>query len=585
MSEGKLAKWQFELLFGLLAVLLVGLAAWVPILQHLDGPALAALAERQERRIIPLPGRPGDIYARTRRGQTLLAGSRQVPGVFADPKLLGADRFADVAQKVAGAVGADANAIYENLLAHKGKEYVWLAHDLTDEQAAAVARLKLRAVQVTHEWRRHYPNGALASQLVGFRRIDGEPGAGMELQADAKLRPTDGVRVLRCDAGRRDRYIEVEQEIPAKDGSHVLLTIDVAIQGYLESALSECAGKFEPKAIMGVVLNCKTGEILAISSWPTYDANEYWRATPDQLRLRSITDPYEPGSTFKPIIAVGSVEMGKATLESKFFCYHGMYASPKGGIIRDAPGERFGEIPLSEIVINSSNIGMAKLGELLGNPSLYRIATAFGYGVRSGVDIPGECPGRLMPVSRWTSYDTVRLPFGQGQIMVTALQLANGFATIANGGTLYKPYVIDQIRTPEGGIVYQGASQSIRRVISQAVAKRFVDEVLVNVVEQGTGKKALSDHWKIFGKTGTAQIGGPAGYADRAFTGSFVGGGPGSDPQIICVISVYHPNPAKGHFGGTVAAPYVKAVLEKSLSYLDVRPDKTVETQEDVAQR
>jgi cell division protein FtsI/penicillin-binding protein 2 len=262
-----------------------------------------------------------------------------------------------------------------------------------------------------------------------------------------------------------------------------------------------------------------------------------------------------------------------------------MYASPKGGIIRDAPGERFGELPLSEIVINSSNIGMAKLGESLGNPVLYRIATAFGYGARTGVDIPGEAPGKLLPISRWTSYDTVRLPFGQGQIMVTAMQLANGFATIANGGTLHRPYVIDRVITPDGQIVYQGGSQTVRRVISQAVAKRFVDEVLVNVVEEGTGKKAKSDYWKIFGKTGTAQIGGPGGYADRAFTGTFVGGGPASDPQIICVISVYHPNAAKGHFGGTVAAPFVKTVLEKTLSYMDVQPDKTDETQEDVAQR
>jgi cell division protein FtsI (penicillin-binding protein 3) len=265
--------------------------------------------------------------------------------------------------------------------------------------------------------------------------------------------------------------------------------------------------------------------------------------------------------------------MGKATLNSKFFCCNGLYASPRGGIIRDAPGERFGELPLSEIVVFSSNIGMARLGETLGNPILYKISHAFGFGQTTGIDLPGEDNGRLSPLSKWTSYDTYRLPFGQGQIMVTCLQLANGFSTIANGGVMYKPRLVDRIVAPDGQVVFQSQPTKIRRVIDRAVARQFIDDVLTQVVERGTGKKARSEHWQILGKTGTAQIGSAHGYVDRAFTGTFMGAGPATNPRVVCVISVYHPT-KEGHYGGTVAAPYVKEVLEKTLAYLDVPPDQ-----------
>jgi len=220
------------------------------------------------------------------------------------------------------------------------------------------------------------------------------------------------------------------------------------------------------------------------------------------------------------------VQLGKASLASQFYCHNGMWAAPRGGIIRDAPGERFGLLPLWEIVIHSSNIGMAQLGSTLGNRLLYGISSAFGFGEATGIDLGGECPGRLTPIRRWTSYDTYRLPFGQGQIMVTALQLCNAFAAIANGGTLMKPRLVDRVVSPDGHVVYQSQPQKIRQVLTRQVARQFIDEALVQVVEKGTGKKARMARWHSFGKTGTAQIGGPHGYQDRAFVGTFVAGAP-----------------------------------------------------------
>ncbi len=569
----KLAKWQFECLIWTLAVCLVAMVIYTVAFQYRDGRELTQMAKRQQNRVIPLPGKPGDIFGRTKNSVGLLAGSHQISGVYADPQKLGEENFADTARKIADACGGGEERISQLLQDRKEKRFAFLVHDITPEQVQAIVKLNIPGVQVTQEWRRHYPNGKLAGQVLGFRRIDGEAGSGMELHADKYLKPVDGVKVLRCDASRRGRYIELDEYRPPVDGRSMVLTIDMNIQEYLEKAITASYEKFAAQAVMGVVMDCNTGEVLAIASVPDFDPNQYSIAKPENMRLRSVTDPYEPGSTFKPFIALGAVEMGKATLNSKFFCCNGLFASPKAGIIRDAPGERFGEMPLGEIVVFSSNIGMAKLGESLGNPTLHKIAKEFGFGHPTGIDLPGEDNGRLSPLSKWTSYDTYRLPFGQGQIMVTCLQLANAFSAIANGGMLYQPRIVDRIIAPDGQVVYQSQPTKLHRVIDTSVARQFIDEVLTQVVERGTGKKAHSDHWQLLGKTGTAQIGTPHGYIDRAFTGSFMGAGPATNPQVVCVISVYHPT-KDGHFGGTVAAPYVKEVIEKTLAYLDVPPDQ-----------
>jgi cell division protein FtsI (penicillin-binding protein 3) len=317
-----------------------------------------------------------------------------------------------------------------------------------------------------------------------------------------------------------------------------------------------------------------------MASYPSYDPNHYPGAYQDERRNRAITDPYEPGSAFKTFVAIGAVGLEKATLQSSFFCCYGVYHAPRGGTIRDFPGEHFGLIPLYEIIVHSSNIGMARLGETLGNQTLYDIVRAFGFGERTGVDLPGESPGMLLPLRDrrgrpvWTSYDTLRLPFGQGPVAVTALQMASAFSAIANGGVLMRPRVIDRVLDTDGRVVYQSRPTRVRRVLHPGVTRSFIDQALVQVVQRGTGKKARLDQWTVFGKTGTGQIGGPGGYEDRAYTGTFVGGAPASDPEVVCVISVYRPDYAKGYAGGTVAAPYVRQVLGKTLAYLDVPAER-----------
>mgnify|MGYP000324195623 CR=1 FL=1 len=559
-------------LFILLLMGLIALFGRVIYLQVCKGAEYARIARKQSERRIVIPARPGNIFARTRSSLILMAGSTRTPGLFVDPLMIGEEHFKEVASKVVSIIGGSADALYRKLIRNRGRRYVYLGQ-LSEKQVLAIKALKIRGVGITYRWRRRYPNGVLACHVIGFRRPDGDPGAGVEMWANHWLAGKDGLMIVHADAARKGNYADILRYESPKDGKDVILTLDIFIQQFLQNALRRTVEHFHASAGMGIVMDPVNGEILAMASVPGYDPNDYSRALASQRRNRVITDPFEPGSTMKPFIAIGAIQMGKVTLQSKFFCHHGIYHAHRGGTIRDFPGEHFGWLPLSEIVIHSSNIGMAKLGELLGNEELYRIVAAFGFGKRCGVELPGESPGLLLPLHRWTSYATRRVPFGQGPIAATCLQLACAFSAIANGGILLRPRIIDKVIDVDGEVVFQSKPMRVRRVISKAVARQFIDEVLVNVVKRGTGKKCKLERWTVFGKTGTGQIAGADGYIEHAYTASFMAGAPANQPRVVCVVSIYKPDYSIGHTGGEVAAPCVREVLQKTLSYLDVPPD------------
>ena len=582
MNEGSFSRWRLNVGFVAIAVGLLVPAGRAAYLQCYRGRQLADRARRQQLRVMVLPARPGNVFGQTTGGCVLLAASKQIQSCYADPALLEDSEVPSAVGKLAVALSVPPDELMERIARRRDKRFVWLARDITASQAQAVNKLRLRAVRVTHEWRRSYPNGPLAAHVLGFRRIDGEAGAGVELGADSYLRPREGMKLVRVDAARRGRYANVVEYRPPVDGKHVVLTLDVMIQGFLAEALAQAVAEFgkadppDPEratAAMGVVMDPASGAVLAMASLPAYDPNRYNVSTSAQRRNRAITDPYEPGSAFKPFIAAGAVQLGQVDLTTTFFCHHGTYRAYRGGTIHDFPGCRFGQLPLSQILIRSSNIGMAKLGERLGNEQLHQIAWAFGFGRAAGLDLPGESPGRLVPTRSWTSYATRRMPFGQGPVMVTTLQLANAFSAIANGGVLMRPRIVDRVVDAGGEVVLQSRPQRIHRVLSREVARRLIDEALVEVVRRGTGKACRLRRWEAFGKTGTAQIGGPSGYDDRAHTATFVGGAPAGRPAVVCAISVYRPDYSKGYTGGKESAPAVAGVLAKTLAYLGVPRD------------
>jgi len=390
------------------------------------------------------------------------------------------------------------------------------------------------------------------------------------------LVPGEGRCVVLADQRRRPIWVVGEESRPPSDGHRVYLCLDAYIQGFLEKAVSDAVCQYGVNGRTwgaGVVVEPHTGRVLAICSVPTFDPNDYSNSKDEQRVNRPVSVPFEPGSAAKPIFAAAAVDAGVLTYDSRLFCENGLFHCPRGGWIKDH-GERHGDLSLEDIVVVSSNIGMAKVGLTLGNARLHASAKRFGLGQRTGIEIPGEDAGIVRDLHKWNTYSTPRVPFGQ-EVSVTPIQLAMAFCALANGGELLKPRVVDYVRDSAGNVIWSSRREVVRRVISPSTAARTL-KVLEQVVERGTGKRSKLSRWTSFGKTGTGQIPGPGGYVADAYAGTYVGGAPVGHPRVLCLISVYWPDASKGYYGATVAAPFVKEVLERTMTYLHVPEDRAV---------
>lgn len=532
-------------------------------------------ATRGRRIVVPVPARPGDIYARSSRSRVLLAGSRQGPSCFVDPKLIPNEDLGRLSTELARALGLDPGWVYRELTVKKQRRFVWMARQITEKQEASIRALKNRAVGIQYEWRREYPNGPLAGTVMGYCRHDGQPGCGLELKARDLLASSDGRRVVMGDAWRRPIWSDEQASLRPRDGNNVCLSLDVVIQGYLQKAVTKAVEQYGAKWGTGVVVNPWTGDVLAMCSSPEFDPNRYSTTPPEDMLNRAIACPYEPGSVFKPIIAAAAVEKQLANYRTMIDCENGVYHAHRGGRISDH-GHHYGLLSLADVIVKSSNIGMAKVGEKMGNRHLHKTLLRWGFGEKTGVCLPGESGGIVRDIETWDGYSLRRIPFGQ-EIAASSLQLAMAFSAFANGGLLMKPRLIEQVTDPRGRVVKTFQPTVVRRVLSEGVARQTL-EVLGEVVRRGTGKNSRLEKWGSWGKTGTAQIPGPQGYVEGAYVGSFLGGAPIDHPVVVCLISIYYPDRSKGYYGGTVAAPGVKEVLEKTLTYLHVPPDRPRET-------
>ncbi len=502
-------------------------------------------------------------------------------GALDMPPNMTMEQVEQFAPQVAEILKLDLDKVKEGLAERRQSHFAWVKRQITPAQAEAlettIKENDIHGFGLLYEWKRSYPLGATAGSIIGFVRKDGSPGEGIEAMLNKELGGVDGLRQCRVDSGRRP-VSEIRTVAPV-DGANVVLTIDQYIQRTLEQAVSDCMTKFPSDWIAGVVMDPNTGEILATCSTPGFDPNQYSTLKPEQRKLHVFIDPYEPGSAFKPFIAAAAVDdttLG-VTWDTPFNGENGHYQTSNGGIIRDAPGESFGVIPLFKAIIYSSNVCMAKLGEKCGNAWLFKTVQMFGFGSRVPLQMPrdmrwgGGSAGIVTPLGSMDGYSLRRVPFGQ-QISVTAIQLANAYCALVNGGELLEPRLVDSVIGPDKKVLWHSERKVVRRVIRPQTSRSTTD-VLRQVVEQGTGKACQMEKWTSFGKTGTAQIAKNGIYPDRAFTATFVGGAPATKPQLIVVISAHWPHTSQ-HYGAQVAAPYVKDVLEKSLSYLEVPPDK-----------
>lgn len=554
----------------LLLLLLLGfvvLAGRLVAIHVGQGARLTAYADRQQIATAPLPAQRGFIC--DSRGR-ILAGSRLQKGVFADPKLIPDKRQA--AALVAEIVGVGASEIETDLVAAGARRFFVLARGLTDAQVARIEQLKIPGIGLFDEPARVYSMGSVAGQVIGFCSPDGVGISGLEHQFDSWLAGRNGFKTVVCDVRRQAFWLSGQGYQPPRDGCSLVLTIDSVIQEHAESALEKVCKEFEAESAVAIVMRPGNGEILALAGYPGFNPQEYPDYPASLYRSRVLTDPVEPGSIFKPFIAAAALAEGVAGMQEVFDCHGGLLVD---GARRLHDHHAYRLLSFQDIVVKSSNIGMALVGKRLGNRRLHQYIKAFGFGEPTGVGLAGEDPGILLPLHRWTSFSTTSLPMGH-EIACTPIQVARAFCALANGGRLVRPRLVKAIvSADETSLRRFDDDEAAPRVIPESVAARVKDEMLVEVVKRGTGLNAALKDYQVFGKTGTAQVArhGGGGYEGKAYISSFVGGAPAYAPQVIVLVSVNRPNAAKGYYGGRVAAPVAGEIIGHALAYMTVPPD------------
>ncbi|HET7824632.1 MAG TPA: penicillin-binding protein [Anaeromyxobacter sp.] len=543
-----------------------GIAARVVHLQILRRDALVDDMMDQVRRQLVLKPRRGVIAD---RAGVLLAGSADARSVFADPWVLQReDRSGAALKKLAAALGQDAGALRRKL--QKASRFVWLARRVSPHEAAQVERflreVKLRGVALVPETRRYYPKGELASQVIGIVGDDGNGLEGVELALDDVLAGAPAkVPSLRDGAGRT-----VLAGAPSagheREGARVELTLDQGLQLTAERAVARAVASARAAAGMAVALDPRTGEVLALAGWPSFNPNALRRGA--EMRNRAVADAFEPGSTMKTFAIAGALDAGVLRPRDPIDCGNGTLAIG-AHVIHDH--EALGWAGPSRILSASSNVGAAKIAARLGKRGLHDALLAFGFGERTGVDLPGEARGQV-PFPR-ADLALATQAFGQG-MSATALQVTVAMGAIANGGLLVRPALVKRVVDGATGEVLDASEPTVvRRVVSEDVAAT-VSRWLVGVVEDahGTGKRARLDGWRAAGKTGTAQKADlvSGGYsADKRFS-SFVGFAPAEAPRIV--IGVFVDEPKDEIFGGEIAAPAFREIAEYALKMLGVPP-------------
>ena len=539
------------LAFVILGVLVWGRLVW---LQLVGAGRYLKLAHQQHHLVVELPPTRGTIY--DRHFQPLAIDIR-MPSLYADPRWV-KDK-AKAVRLLAPVLGVPELRLRQQLQQRRG--FVWLARKTSNHAAYQVNTLRIPGIDTVKEPQRVYPGGPLAVHVVGCAGLDHRGLEGLELALDGWLRGRPGWQWLQRDAKQRRLEVWEREVVPPRHGLDVVLTIDQVIQHAAEQALEEAYRKHRAQGASIVVLQPRTGEILALANRPTYDPNHLGKTAPAVRRNRALTDTFEPGSVFKVVTASAALGEGVVVPTDRLYCEQGAYPIA-GRILHDA--RPHGWLTFREVIEQSSNIGTAKVAMKLGAGPLYRYIRAYGFGQRTGAGLPGEVVGETKPPSQWSRPSTFAIPMGQ-EVTVTAMQLAVMIASVANDGVMMRPWLIREIRDAQGQVIHAGHPQKVRRVVSSEVAAEL-KTVLAGAVERGTGKLASVPGYRVAGKTGTAQKVEAGVYSHRRFVSSFAGFAPVEDPQLAIVVVIDEPRPF--YYGGVVAAPVFQAVVTHALPYL-----------------
>lgn len=528
-------------------------------LQIIKGRKYAELARKQYSREITLLPARGLILDRDGR---VLAQSVLVDSFYADPlQIKNKNRTAII---IGRTLDMDPDDVLKKLT--MDKQFVWIKRLVNPDTAQKLLQYHLRGIYALKEYRRFYPNRDLASSVLGFVGIDSKGLAGLELAFDQYLRSTPFSAVIDVDGRNSPIYTENITKDISLTGDSIITTIDLNIQFVLQEALKKAVSEQEAKSGIGIIMDPETGDILAMANIPDFNPNIYMDYPMAFYKNPAVENTYEPGSIFKPFVISSALNAGVISSEQKIFCEDGHY-KVYNIVIKDAEGD-FNMLSVGDIIKYSSNIGAAKIGEKLGSTSLYDYLRRFGFGKQTGIQLPGESPGILNPVDKWSGVSIDTIPFGQG-VSATPIQLVTAMSAIANHGFLLMPQIIKGIRKPNGEIEMIHPVIK-RRVISGHVADEITNMLIGVVNDGGTGVNAQMKGYVVAGKTGTAQIPDPktGTYYKDKFISSFLGFVPANDPKIVMLIMLIEPK--KNPYGGSSAAPVFKEVAERILPYLGI---------------
>jgi stage V sporulation protein D (sporulation-specific penicillin-binding protein) len=533
-------------------------------LQLVEGDRLREEAQELRMIDVPVEAKRGIIY--DRNGNELVT-SVSVDSAYAFPPQISEKRGA--ADKIAAVLEIDNEEVYQKLTSGAG--FVWLKRRIDYESAQSLKSLAINGVELIEENKRFYHQGSIAAHVLGFSGDDNQGLIGVESVYDKELRGIPGRIVIEKDAVGRNIPESLQKYVPPVPGQNLVLTIDQTIQFFVERELDKIVNTYHPKNAVIIVMNPRTGEILAMGNRPTFDPSN-WRQYPQSVwdHNPSIWYNYEPGSTYKIITAAAALEEGAVSLGDTF--YDPGFIQIAGRTIQCWYAGGHGAQTFEEVAQNSCNPGFITVGLRLGRENFYKYINAFGFGQKTAVGLPGEEIGIEIPEAEATELNIAIMSIGQS-IAVTPMQLINAVSAVANGGVLLKPKLVKAIKDADGNVVKEFKSETVRQVISRNTAQTL-KELLANVVSKGTGKNAFVDGYGAAGKTGTAQVVEGGSYADGKYVASFAGFAPADDPQIAVLVMVAEPT-GPVYYGSQVAAPVFKAIAQDTLRYMRVpeRPD------------
>ena len=532
-------------------------------LQFSQHDTLADRAREQQQNAIETGAQRGELLDRQERQ---LARSVQTVSLFLDPDGLDAASLDCTATELSRALGLNYQELAKEFheAQAENRRFLWIARRLDADKAAKIAALELPGVSSRLEPKRYYPNGSLASHVLGYVGLDGQGLGGVEQSYNAKISGESGRLFLERDAEGKPYE---SFEIASKQGQTVVLTIDQSIQYVAEQALSAAVQRSHAKSGTVIVLDPKSGEIMALANAPSFDPNNVSAATPQARSNWALQNIYEPGSTFKVVAFSAALEKKLARPEDRIDCQMGAI-TVAGRVVHDH--KRFGTLTIAEALEKSSNVAAIKLGLRVGDETMYDYIRRYGFGSKTGIELPGETVGIVRKVERWQASSIGSIAIGQ-EVGVTPVQMVAAFGAIANDGVRIAPHLVREVRNAEGAVVYRAQPEQ-HRVVSAEVATSLRG-MLEGVTLAGTAKKAQLDGYSAAGKTGTAQKIDPRtrAYSATKFVGSFVGFAPVSNPQVVIIVVM--DEPAGAYHGGDVAAPVFREVAEQILPGLGVAPD------------